>query len=91
MAIRLTIGPRRNNSVLRAVVGGGVCLGLSIVGFAVVFSAETIAGGLPFVPHDLNQGIARVVFGLGAVLTASMALYAFYEAWAIHRDRARSR
>lgn len=87
MSMRLSFGPRRNNSAIRAALGAVVCLGLSIIGFTVVLSGENISGGLPFVPHSLNQWFARVLFALGALLTAVLALYGFYEAFTLSREK----
>ena len=87
MAIRVEMGPRRNRSVVRALLGGIVCAGLSVTGFVIVITGAPIAGGIPFLPQALNQGIGRVVFALGALFVGLMAVYAFHEAWRLLRER----
>lgn len=88
MTIRMQMGPRENRSVVSALLGGFICTGLSVAGFVIVFSGEQLSGGIPFVPQALNQGIGRTLFGLGALFTAALAAYAFYDAWRIRRERA---
>ncbi len=88
MAIRIQVGPRENRSVVSAVLGGFICTGLSVVGLVIVFSGEQLSGGIPFIPQALNQGVGRTLFGLGALFTAALAAYAFYDAWRIRRERA---
>ena len=87
MAIRIQMGPRENRSMVAAVLGGLICTGLSVAGFVIVLSGEPLSGGIPFLPQALNQGIGRTLFGLGALFTAALAAYAFYDAWRLHRER----
>lgn len=87
MAIRIQMGPRENRSMVGAVLGGLICTGLSVAGFVIVLSGEPLSGGIPFLPQALNQGIGRTFFGLGALFTAALAAYAFYDAWRLHRER----
>lgn len=91
MAIRIEVGPRRNRSVVRAVLGGLICAGLSAIGFVIVFSGAPIAGGIPLLPGGLNQGIGRVFFALGAIFSGAMAVHAFHEAWRLQRERGTDR
>jgi hypothetical protein len=39
-------------------------------------SAKGFSGGIPFLPHDMNVSLARIMFGLGAILCFSGFLYA---------------
>ena len=39
-------------------------------------SAEGFSGGIPFLPHDMNVSLARMMFGLGAILCFAGFLYA---------------
>ncbi|MBZ2189409.1 hypothetical protein K8B33_09900 [Alcanivorax sp. JB21] len=85
--IRIKMGPRRNHSVVSALLGGTLCAGLAGFGFFVVISGADIGGGIPLLPAGINQAMGRVIFGVGAVFTASLAAYAFYEAWHIYRRK----
>jgi len=44
---------------------------------AVFFSAEDLVGGLPFINHEINAIIARLLYGLGSLLLFKMAWSAF--------------
>lgn len=87
MAIRIQTGPRGNRSIARALLGGLICAALSATGFVIVFSGAPIAGGIPFLPSALNEGIGRAFFALGALFVAGLAVYAFHDAWRLHRER----
>lgn len=50
-----------------AVIGGWV----SLLG-----SPDRVSGGLALLPREVNVGIARVLFGLGAMLNGAMCIYA---------------
>ena len=39
-------------------------------------SSEGFSGGIPFLPNDMNVSLARVMFGLGALLCFGGFLYA---------------
>jgi hypothetical protein len=39
-------------------------------------SSEGFSGGIPFLPNDMNVSLARVMFGLGALLCCGGFLYA---------------
>jgi hypothetical protein len=39
-------------------------------------SSEGFSGGIPFLPNDMNVALARVMFGLGALLCFGGFLYA---------------
>jgi hypothetical protein len=80
------MGPRRNRSIVGATVAGFICAGLSAFGLFVVASGSRLSGGIPFIPDGLNQGIGAAFIGLGAVFTAWMAGYAFYDAWRLRRE-----
>jgi hypothetical protein len=81
MSFNVTFGKAQNHSAARALVAGGICLGLSAMGFFVAFAGERLGGGIPHIPDALNQSIGRVAFGLGAVVTGAIGVYAFYDAW----------
>jgi hypothetical protein len=82
VALVLTIGgvmmiagrDSRLNDFLAAVL----LLGMSSIGSWVAFfgSADGISGGLAFLPSELNVGLGRILFGLGALLCLAMAVYA---------------
>lgn len=63
----------------RSLLGGVVCLGLSIIGFWVAFYGEDIQGGIPFIADAANQVIGRIVFGIGALITGLLSVVAFRE------------
>lgn len=63
----------------RSLVGGVICLGLSIIGFWVAFYGEDIQGGIPFITEAANQVIGRVVFGIGALIIGLLSVVAFRE------------
>lgn len=63
----------------RSLLGGVICLSLSIIGFWVAFYGEDIQGGIPFIAAATNQVIGRIVFGFGAVITGLLAVVAFRE------------
>ena len=68
----------RQTDTLSHVFGAVVCLGFAAIGCWVALNAEpgSIAGGLPFVGAEVNHRIGRIVFGLGALMCLSMALWA---------------
>lgn len=63
----------------RSLLGGVICLSLSIIGFWVAFYGEDIQGGIPFIAEVTNQMIGRTVFGFGALITGLLAVVAFRE------------
>jgi len=63
----------------RSLLGGVICLSLSLIGFWAAFYGEDIQGGIPFIAEAANQLIGRVVFGIGAVMTGLLAVVAFRE------------
>lgn len=64
-------------------LAGILMLAFCAVGaWAALFApAASISGGLPFVPRAVNVAIGRTMFGLGAIITLSIAVYAFRLAW----------
>ena len=67
----------RINSLFAAIM----CLGFSAVGFwvAIASDPDSISGGLPFVPQPVNAAIGKGLFGVGALITLGIAIYAFRE------------
>jgi hypothetical protein len=55
--------------------------------FYVALLAPTVDGGIPFLPEVVNQTLGRIAFGAGAVIPALIALYAFWEAYTLYRER----
>lgn len=56
-----------------------VFLGVSAwIGFWVAFRGdpEHMSGGLPILPHEINMSLGRLAFGVGAVISTSLAVYA---------------
>ena len=43
-------------------------------------ASDSMSGGLPFVSHELNVRLGRLLFGLGALLCFAMSVYAFRRA-----------
>lgn len=50
-----------------------------------VYGAEGISGGIPFLPHDTNITIGRVMFGFGAALCFGLFLYAMQRFFKSHK------
>lgn len=63
----------------RPLLGGIICLGLSVTGFWVAFYGEDIQRGIPFIAEATNQMIGRIMFGGGAVITGLLSIVAFRE------------
>ena len=56
-----------------------------IAGWVTFFaSAEGFSGGIPFLPRDVNVSLARIMFGLGAVLCFAGFLYALKRFFGSH-------
>lgn len=87
MALRIRMGARENRSILAACMAGVICTALSVTGFWVVLSGAELSGGVPFIPPALNQGLGRGLMGVGAVFTAVLAAYAFFDARRLLRER----
>jgi len=87
MLIKISFGKRENQNPYRSIAGGLICIALAALGFDTAFFAGDIAGGIPFLPADLNQAIGRLMFGFGALFTTLIGIYAFWEAYDIFRER----
>ena len=48
-------------------------------------SSEGFSGGIPFLPYDMNVALARVMFGLGALLCFGGFLYALKRFFGSHK------
>ena len=48
-------------------------------------SSEGFSGGIPFLPNDMNVSLARVMFGLGALLCFGGVLYALKRFFGSHK------
>lgn len=48
-------------------------------------SPEGFSGGIPFLPNDMNISLARVMFGLGALLCFGGFLYALKRFFGSHK------
>ena len=48
-------------------------------------SSEGFSGGIPFLPNDMNVSLARVMFGLGALLCFGGFLYALKRFFGSHK------
>lgn len=68
----------------RSLLGGVICLSLSIIGFWIVFygDGQNIQGGIPFIAEATNQMIGRIVFGIGALISGLISIVAFRELFA---------
>jgi len=89
--VKLQFGPRRNNSVISAVLGAVVCLSLAAVGIYASLGDAELHGGIPFLPSALNQATGRVLVGGSAIFTGLLGVYALYETFALLREKRRSR
>lgn len=79
MPVRFSTDKHHKPNRISSFLGGVICLILSLTGFYATFSAGPITGGLPFLPDVMNSMIGRIFFGLGALITGCLAVYAFYE------------
>lgn len=84
MRIKITKKEHDHNykpSKWRSLLGGVICLSLSLIGFWIAFygDGENIQGGIPFIAVAVNQTIARIVFGFGALISGLMSIVAFRE------------
>lgn len=73
--------PRGSGSPVLALIAGFLCTALSATGFFVAVWGERIEGGIWFLPDAANQALGRFIFGLGALMVAALAAYAFHDAW----------
>jgi len=56
-----------------------------IAGWVTFFaSPEGFSGGIPFLPNDTNVALARIIFGLGAILCFGAFLYALKRFFGSH-------
>jgi hypothetical protein len=85
MSIQVSFGSPGDHGPTGALIAGVICVILSAVGFFAAFSGGRLGPGIPFMPDALNQAVGRFAFGLGTVLTAALAMYAFYDAWRLYR------
>lgn len=62
------------------------------IGLWVAFwgNAENISGGLPFLPQHINAMLGKFMFGLGAVITIFMVIYAFRDGVRRMKERQRN-
>lgn len=79
--------PRRTprHNAAGALAAGLICAGLAAMGLYVALGGGSLQGGIPFVPAGWNQAMGRVVMGLGALVTAALAVWAFADAARILR------
>jgi hypothetical protein len=87
MGIKVTTGKRQNRSITAALAGGLICAILAATGFYAALGDPSISGGIPFLPDGTNQALGRIAFGVGAVITTLIGLYAFREAFMLYRER----
>ena len=68
-----------HNKRVNDVLAGIVCLGFAAVGawVSLVAPPEGISGGIPFLSRETNTALGRGVFGLGAIMSLMVAVYAF--------------
>ncbi|MCC5940895.1 MAG: hypothetical protein JJU37_05080 [Balneolaceae bacterium] len=79
MAIKISFGESTNSSRISSLMGGIICLALSVLGIYVALFADGFGGGILFLPEAINSFAGRILFGSGALLTGSLAIYAFME------------
>lgn len=51
------------------------CLGVAVGWVSFFGSADGFSGGIPLLPDEINLGLARVLFGLGAIVCLVIAGY----------------
>lgn len=66
----------RTNELLVSLLGNLIVASFAAVAAWVALdgSSDQFSGGIPFLPHEANVKIARVVFGGGAILCALMLI-----------------
>ncbi len=71
-----------NHSRANDLLAGVLLLLFCVMGtwVSLVSSDEGISGGLPFLPRELNVLVGRWVFGLGALISFALCIYAFRRA-----------
>ncbi len=71
-----------NHTRANDLLAGVLCLLFAIMGawVALFSSSEGFSGGLFFLPDEQNVTLGRWVFGLGALLSFAICLYAFRRA-----------
>jgi hypothetical protein len=79
MSIRIEISSNTKRNRIRGLIGGVICLILSLIGLYIAFAGQSLGGGIPFIPDELNQGIGRIIIGIGALFTGLLAFVAFRE------------
>ena len=65
-------------------LAAGVLLAcFAIVGawVSIFSSSDSIEGGLPFLSDQVNALIGRIIFGVGALLSGALSVYAFSLFW----------
>ena len=70
------------DSRLNDILAGGLLLAMAAIGgwVAIFGSPDRISGGLAFLPPEMNVGLARVLFGLGSIVSGAMSLVALRRA-----------
>jgi hypothetical protein len=63
-----------------ALVAAGVCAGFAALAMLAVSDSGGIRGGLPFFPSAWNRKLGQIVFSLGALMAAAMAVAFIYQA-----------
>ncbi len=79
MNFKISYGKDPGHSKASSLIGGILCLGMSILGFYVALFSDEIDGGIPFLPSEVNTLMGRIAFGLSALFTFWLSIYAFRE------------
>ena len=77
----------RNHSRALDLFAAVILASFTLVGAWITFYAnsEGFSGGIPFLPNDMNVSLARVMFGLGALLCFGGFLYALKRFFGSHK------
>ena len=65
---------------IRALAAFLILVGLGGTGLWIAVWGETISGGIPFLPHTLNDRIGRVAFAGGGILCLALSGLALRDA-----------
>ena len=80
MGMSIEVGQSGTGGAVGALTAGLICIALAGVGLHVAIFGGEISGGIPFAPAALNQGLGRLMFGAGGLLTLGLAFWAFTDA-----------
>ena len=86
VAFKTSVSKKKRTNKYSSFFGGVICLFLSATGFYALFTVGEISGGIPLIPNSVNSFIGKGFFLTGSLITAALALYAFYELFTHAKD-----